>query len=50
MTKQEYKDIYDFVGAAMEVHATLGRGMAEAIYQEAHIHNQSGQGNHSLQT
>ncbi len=35
MTKQEYKDIYDFVGAAMEVHATLGRGMAEAIYQEA---------------
>ena len=35
MTKQEYKDIYDVVGAAMEVYNTLGRGMAEAIYQEA---------------
>lgn len=35
MTRQEYKDIYEIVGAAMEVHATLGRGMAEAIYQEA---------------
>ena len=33
MTRQEYKDIYEVVGAAMEVHATLGRGMAEAIYQ-----------------
>ena len=36
MTRQEYKDIYDAVGIAMEVHRTLGRGMAEQIYQEAY--------------
>lgn len=35
MSKEEYQNIYDFVGAAMEVHATLGRGLSEAIYQEA---------------
>ena len=35
MTRQEYKDIYDVVGVAMEVHKVLGRGMAEPIYQEA---------------
>ena len=34
MTKQEYMDMYDVVGAAMEVYNQLGRGMAEAIYQE----------------
>ena len=35
MTKQEYWDVYEFVGAAQEVHKTLGRGMHERIYQEA---------------
>lgn len=35
MTRQEYKDIYDVVGAAMEVYNTLGGGMAEAVYQES---------------
>ena len=35
MTKQEYKDVYDIVGAAMEVYNTLGRGLSELIYQEA---------------
>ena len=35
MTKQEYKDIYEVIGAAMEVYNCLGRGMAEPIYQES---------------
>ena len=36
MTREEYKDIYDAVGIAMEVHATIGRGLAEPVYQEAY--------------
>ena len=35
MTRQEYKDIYDAVGLAMEVYNTLGRSLDEHIYQEA---------------
>lgn len=35
MKKEQYKDIYNVVGAAMEVYNTLGRGMEEPIYQEA---------------
>ncbi|MBE6340264.1 MAG: GxxExxY protein [Bacteroidales bacterium] len=36
MTKQEYMDMYDVIGIAMEIHNNLGRGMAEQIYQEAY--------------
>ena len=35
MTREEYKEMYNVVGAAMEVYNVLGRGMAEQIYQEA---------------
>ena len=35
MTKQEYMDMYDAVGVAMEVYNTLGRGLDEHVYQEA---------------
>ncbi len=35
MTRQEYMDMYDVVGAAMEVYNQMGRGMAEPLYQEA---------------
>lgn len=36
MTRKEYNSIYEAVGVAMEVHATLGRGLAEPVYQEAY--------------
>ena len=36
MTREEYMEMYDAVGAALEVHGTLGRGMAEPVYQEAY--------------
>jgi len=35
VTREEYQAIYDVVGVAKEVHATLGRGLAEPVYQEA---------------
>ena len=35
ITKQEYLDIYDVVGVALEVFNTIGYGMAEGVYQEA---------------
>ena len=37
MTRQEYLEMYDIVGVAMEVYNTLGRGLAEQIYQEAFL-------------
>ena len=36
MTRQDYLDMYDAVGVAMEVYNNLGRGMDEHIYQEAY--------------
>lgn len=35
ITKQEYLDIYDVVGVALEVFNTIGYGMSEGVYQEA---------------
>ena len=35
ISKKEYLQIYTLVGLAQEVHANLGRGLEEAIYQEA---------------
>ena len=46
MTRQEYKDIYDVVGVAMEVHKILGRGLAESIYQEAFVVEMEKRGMH----
>ena len=36
MTRQEYMDMYDAVGVAMEVYNTLGRSLDEHVYQEAY--------------
>lgn len=35
ISKDEYMEMYEIIGAAIEVHNCLGRGMEEAIYQEA---------------
>ena len=35
MTKTEWMQMYELVGAAQEVYNQLGRGMAEPIYQSA---------------
>ena len=35
ITRKEYMQMYDIIGAALEVHNNLKRGLEEAIYQEA---------------
>lgn len=35
ISKNEYMQMYQIVGAALEVHNNLGRGLEEALYQEA---------------
>lgn len=44
MTKREYNAMYTIIGAAMEVHKVLGKGMLEAIYQEVLFEELSDQG------
>lgn len=35
MSEQEYNEMYNTIGVALEVFNTLGRGLQEAVYQEA---------------
>lgn len=35
ISKEEYMQMYRIVGAAMEVHSNIGRGLEEAVYQES---------------
>ena len=36
ISKEEYLDMYNAVGIAIEVYNVLGRGMAEKVYQDAY--------------
>lgn len=36
LTWQDWDNIYDLVGAAMEVYNTIGRGLLEPVYQKAY--------------